>query len=158
MSSAVPREVATSYLLWSAAIAAGIFDTVLSVVHAVSGDGSVHAGQLVLGVTLRIVAFLALAYLVAQLWLGRRWSRYALALVPGAFGVLALTVGPATWLAGGGSVTAALTDADVLALVIGASRIMHVCAVLGAVVFMFLPAANTWFRAPAARPAPVLAR
>ena len=61
------------------------------------------AAEVAVGVTVRLLAFTGLVYLAARLRQGRNWARIALAVLYGVFGTLSLVIGPATWLAEGGS-------------------------------------------------------
>lgn len=73
-------------------------------------------------------------------------ARIALALGLGVLGTASMVVQPLGYLADGGSVADALSRAGALDLVFGASRAVHVAAVLTAVALMFRPAANAYFR------------
>jgi hypothetical protein len=64
-----------------------------------------------------------------------------------------LTVDPVIWLAHGNSLTHVIAQAGIIDLVFGASRVVHVAAVLAGCVLMFVPSAGAYFRAPAHRPA-----
>ena len=64
----------------------------------------------------------------------------------GGFGLLSLLVEPAGWVLAGGSVVAFLGAADVLTWVVVLVRALHVAAVVVALMAMFRPAANAYFR------------
>jgi hypothetical protein len=142
----IPKQLQVSYLLWLFAVAAGVFETVLVVVDATDGEvGS--AAQVAVGVAVRLLVFTGLVYLAAQLRQGRNWARVALAVLYGGFGTLSLVVGPVTWLADGGSLTDAVAAADLGSVLFAASRVVHLGAVIAALILMFHPAANAYIRA-----------
>jgi hypothetical protein len=141
-----PRLLRASSWLWLLAVAAGLFETTLVVVEATAGDvGSV--GNVALGVTVRLLAFTGLVYLAARLRQGRNWARIALAVLYGGFGTLSLVIGPVTWLAEGGSLAGTMAAADLGSVLFAASRLVHLGAILAALILMFHPAANAYIRA-----------
>jgi hypothetical protein len=64
----------------------------------------------------------------------------------GGIGTLSLVIDPILWLAGGNSLREVITEADQLFVLIAPIRTVHLAAVIAALAFMFLPAANTYFR------------
>jgi hypothetical protein len=58
-------------------------------------------------------------------------------------------IGPLTWLAERGSPAEAMTAADLGSVLFGASRAVHLGAVIAALILMFHPAANAYIRAAA---------
>jgi hypothetical protein len=80
--------------------------------------------------------------------LGKRWARIALAVLLGGIGTLSLVIDPISWLAAGNSLREVFTRADLLFFIIAPIRAAHLTAVIAALVFMFLPAANGYFRHP----------
>jgi hypothetical protein len=78
--------------------------------------------------------------------LGKRWARLTLAVLLGGIGTLSLVIDPISWLAGGNSLREVFTQADLLFILIAPIRVVHLVAVVTALVFMFVPAANTYFR------------
>jgi hypothetical protein len=142
----IPNQVHASYRLWLVAVAAGLFETALVVVDATSGDvGS--AAQVAVGVAVRLLVFAAAVYLAVQLRQGRNWARVALAVGLGGLGTLSLVIGPVTWLAEGGSLASAVAAADLASVLFAASRVVHLGAVVAALLLMFHPAANGYVRA-----------
>jgi hypothetical protein len=85
-------------------------------------------------------------YLAARLRQGRNWARIALAVLYGGFGTLSLLIGPVTWLAEGGSLADAMAAADWGSVLFAASRLVHLIAIISALVLMFQPAANDYIR------------
>jgi hypothetical protein len=71
----------------------------------------------------------------------------------GGIGTLSLVIGPVTWLAEGGSLTDAVAAADLGSVLFAASRVVHLGAVIAAVILMFQPAANAYLRATTRAPA-----
>ena len=144
----IPAQLRASVLLWLAAVAAGLFETTLVVIDALDGDvGS--AAQVAVGVAVRLLVFAAAVYLAAQLRQGRNWARVALAVLLGGVGTLSLVIGPVTWLAQGGSLADALAAADLGSVLFAASRVVHLGAVIAALLLMFRPVANAYVRAAA---------
>jgi hypothetical protein len=142
----IPPQLQASYRLWLAAVAAGLFETALAVVDATDGQvGSTAA--VAVGVAVRLLAFTGLVALAVQLRRGRNWARVALALLYGGLGTLSLVIGPVTWLAEGGSLADALAGADLGSVLFAASRVVHLGAVIAALVLMFHPAANAYIKA-----------
>ncbi|MFJ3880336.1 hypothetical protein ACIPW5_23115 [Streptomyces sp. NPDC090077] len=142
--AAPPAPVRTAYVLWLAAVAAGAFETVLAVGR-MAADGTGSAGEIGTGLAVRITVFGLAVLFARRMREGARWARVTLALGLGVLGTASMVAQPLGYLAGGGSVADALSRAGALDLLFGASRTVHVAAVLGAVALMFRPAANTWF-------------
>src|SRR5215204_52163 len=70
----------------------------------------------------------------------------ALAVLLGVVGTLSLVIDPISWLAGGNTLSEVFTEANLLFFLIAPIRTVHLAAVIAALVLMFLPAANTYFR------------
>jgi hypothetical protein len=140
----VPREVQASFLLWLAAVAAGVVETVIRVIYSLSvgSGGEADIG----GVVIRVIVYTVAVYVIAQMRLGKRWARLALAVLLGGIGTLSLVIDPISWLAAGNSLGEVFTQADLLFIFIAPIRAVHLAAVIAALVFMFLPAANDYFR------------
>jgi hypothetical protein len=140
-----PRLLRASFTLWLIAVAAGLFETTLVVIAATAGEvGS--AAEVAVGVGIRLLAFTGLVYLAAQLRQGKNWARIALAVLYGGFGTLSLVIGPASWLAEGGSPVGAVAAADLGSMLFAASRLVHLAAIIAALILMFQPAANAYIR------------
>lgn len=145
----VPREVQVAYLLWLIAVAAGVVETVIRVV------GSLGGGPDSSGLLVRAVVYTVAVYVIAQMRLGKGWARLTLAVVLGGIGTLSLVIDPITWLAAGNSLRDVFAQADFLFFSVAPIRAVHLAAVIGALVFMFLPVANDYFRrAPSAAGTP----
>jgi hypothetical protein len=140
-----PRQLRASFWFWLVAVAAGLFETTLVLINATAGEVGT-AAEVAVGVTVRLLAFTALVYLAARLRQGRNWARIALAVLYGGFGTLSLLIGPVTWLAEGGSLADAMAAADWGSVLFAASRLVHLIAIISALVLMFQPAANDYIR------------
>ncbi|MFF3675532.1 hypothetical protein ACFYYS_16235 [Streptomyces sp. NPDC002120] len=140
-----PAEIRTAYALWLTAVAAGAFETVLAIGR-MAADGTASAGEIGVGLAVRLTVFTAAVLIARRMRDGARWARITLALGLGVLGTASMVVQPLGFLADGGSLSQALSRAGALDWVFGASRAVHVAAVLTAVVLMFRPAANTYLR------------
>ncbi|MFE6160280.1 hypothetical protein ACFQ7F_15365 [Streptomyces sp. NPDC056486] len=148
---AAPPPVHAAFALWITAVVAGLFETVLMVGRLVA-DGDTSAGELAGGLLLRMTVFSAAVLLAVQLRRGRNWARLTLAVGLGVLGTLSLVIEPVRWLADGHTLGDAFRDLGAVDVLFGASRVLHLSAVLGATVLMFGPTANAWFRVRAAEP------
>jgi hypothetical protein len=98
------------------------------------------------GLLIRVVVYAVAVYVIFQMRLGKRWARLTLAVLLGGVGTLSLVIDPILWLAAGNSLGEVFARADLLFVLVAPIRAIHLAAVLGALVFMFLPAANNYFR------------
>ncbi|MGW3627948.1 hypothetical protein [Streptomyces sp. NPDC000880] len=142
----MPPAVRRAFGLWAAAVGAGLFETVLAV-GGLLADGSASGGEIVGGLSVRVAVFTTAILLAVQLRRGRNWARIGLAFLLGFLGTLSLVIQPVQWLAEGHSLGSALAEASVVDVMFGASRVLHLVAVIGAMVLMFQPEANAYFRA-----------
>jgi len=142
----VPREVQVSFLLWLTAVAAGVVETIVRVIYSLTVGSSSGGEADVTGLAIRMIVYIVVVYIIAQMRLGKRWARLTLAVLLGGIGTLSLVVDPILWLAGGNSLSEVFKEADLLFFIIAPIRIVHLGAVVTALVFMFLPSANTYFR------------
>ena len=136
----VPGEVQASFLLWLTAVAAGVAETAIRVI------GSLAGGQESGGLLVRAVVYAAAVYVATRMRIGKRWARLTLAVVLGGIGTLSLVIDPITWLAAGNPLGEVFARADLLFVLVAPIRAVHLAAVVAALVFMFLPAANAYFR------------
>ncbi len=134
---AVPAPVHGAFLAWLGAIAAGVVE---AAVH-ISSEG-VTVG----GLALRMAIYALAVWTFVQMRRGRNWARLALTVVLGGLGTLSLVIEPVGWLLAGNSLGTAIADAGVADLAIATSRTAHLVAVVVAVVLMYQPAANRYFR------------
>jgi hypothetical protein len=148
----VPNEVQTSFLLWLTAVAAGVLETIIRIIDALLvGSASGSGGEtdvtgVISGVVIRVIVYTLVVYIITRMRLGKRWARLTLAVLLGVIGTLSLVIDPISWLAGGNSLSEVFTQANLLFVLIAPIRSVHLAAVIAALVFMFLPAANTYFR------------
>jgi hypothetical protein len=145
----VPKEVQASFVLWLTAVAAGVLETIIRVIDAsLIGLASGSGGEAdVTGVAIRVIVYTVAVYIIAQMRLGKGWARLTLAVLLGVIGTLSLVIDPILWLAGANSLRGVFTEADLLFFIIAPIRAVHLVAVVAALVFMFLPASNNYFRA-----------
>lgn len=136
----VPREVQASFLLWLVAVGAGVVETVIRVI------GSLAGGPDSSGLLVRVIVYAVAVYVITQMRLGKRWARITLAVLLGGIGTLSLVVDPISWLAAGNSLGEVFAQADLLFVFVAPIRAVHLAAVLAALVFMFRPDANDYFR------------
>jgi hypothetical protein len=148
----VPKEVQASFLLWLTAVAAGVLETVIRITDALligSASGSGGEADLIgaiSNVVIRVIVYTLVVYIITRMRLGKGWARLTLAALLGGIGTLSLVIDPISWLAGGNSLSDVFTEANLLFFLIAPIRIVHLAAVIAALVLMFLPAANTYFR------------
>ena len=76
---------------------------------------------------------------------------HPLAVLLGGIGTLSLVIDPISWLAAGNSLGDVFPQADLLFVFVAPIRAVHLAAVIAALVLMFLPAANDYFRAAGKR-------
>lgn len=144
-----PPPVHAAFALWITAVVAGFFETVL-MAGALVADGDTSAGELAGGLLLRMAVFSAAVLTAVQLRRGRNWARLTLAVGLGVLGTLSLVIEPLRWLADGHSLGDAVRDLGAVDVLFGASRVLHLSAVLVATILMFRPTSNAWFRSRSA--------
>jgi hypothetical protein len=148
----VPKEVQASFLLWLTAVAAGVLETIIRVFDALPIDSASGSGGetdvtgVISGVVIRVIIYTLVVYIITRMRLGKSWARLTLAMLLGVIGTLSLVIDPISWLAGGNSLGEVFTEANLLFFPIAPIRTIHLAAVIAALVLMFLPAANTYFR------------
>jgi hypothetical protein len=145
-------QVQASFLLWLTAVAAGVLETIIRIIDALAmglasgSGGETDVTGVISGVVIRMIVYTLVVYIITQMRLGKRWARITLAVLLGGIGTLSLVIDPISWLAGGNSLSDVFTEADLLILLIAPIRTIHLAAVIAALVLMFLPSANTYFR------------
>ena len=148
----VPKVVQASFLLWLTAVAAGVLETIIRVIDALGmGFASGSSGETdvtgaIFGVVIRVIVYTLVVYIITRMRLGKRWARLTLVVLLGGIGTLSLVIDPIMWLAGGNSLSEVFTEANLLFFLIAPIRTVHLVAVIAALVFMFLPSANIYFR------------
>lgn len=142
--STVPAAVRLSVAGWLTTIAAGAAE-------ALAWTGMPNpptSGQL----AVRFAIYAVLVVLVLALLSGRNVVRWAVAALLGGIGTLSLIIEPVSWLTTGGSPATFLLTADGPTLLIAGLRVVHLVAVLAALVLMFTPRASAFFH-PVPQPA-----
>src|SRR5829696_8551926 len=148
----VPKEVQASFLLWLSAVAAGVLETIIRVIDSLTiglasgSGGETDVTGAISNVVIRVIVYTLVVYIITRMRLGNRWARMTLAVLLGVIGTLSLVIDPISWLAGGNSLSEVFTQANLLFVLIAPIRTIHLAAVIAALVLMFLPAANTYFR------------
>lgn len=134
----VPAPVRWAVLSWLTAIAAGAAETAVRL--------ALPEPPTAMETAVRCAVYGTLIVLVLALRTGRNLVRWALTVLLGGLGLLSLVAEPVGSLAAGGSPGGFLAAADGPAWLVVALRTLHVAAVLLALVAMFRPAANRFFR------------
>jgi hypothetical protein len=137
--STIPTEIRVAFLLWMGALAAGAAEMALH-----DTDPA--------GLAVRLGIYAVVAVVALRMRAGRNWARLTLAVGLGIFGTLSLVIEPVTWVLDGNSPLDAAGSTDVTSALVAASRILHVLCVWVAVLCMFRPRANTYFRREPAEP------
>jgi hypothetical protein len=140
----VPREVQASFLLWLTAVGAGVVEMIVRFIYSLSVEASTGSG-VISSVVIRVIVYTVVVYMIVQMRLGKRWARATLAVLLGVIGSLSLVIDPISWLAAGNSLDDVFTQADLLFVFVAPVRVVHLAAVIAALVFMFSPAANRYF-------------
>jgi Na+/H+ antiporter NhaA len=140
----VPKDVQMSFLLWLAAVAAGVAETIVGII---TFDPAATEAISILGI--RLVVTTVLIYTIAQMRLGKNWARITLAVLLGGIGTLSLVFDPVSWLIEDNSLRELIRNADLAFIVFASIRVVHLASVVAALVFMFRPPANNYFRAAA---------
>jgi hypothetical protein len=132
----MPPEIRAAVLLWL---------TGLVVLEA--GLGMVAGRDI-----LRLVAIGLALVLVTRMAAGRNWARHTLTVVFGLGATPWLAVGATWWLSGDAAANPTVSrfigtePGGLTSLLVGASVLAHVAAVAAALVYMYRPAANRYFR------------
>lgn len=134
-------------VLWFTALAAGMAETVLGAAGELSDqDSGMGMLPVALIIGVRLFVTVVFGYMVVALLHGRDWARVVLAVLLGGIGTATLIYGPITQLVQGEPLTTALGVSDTEPLVFFLVRALHLTAVLGALVTMFLPSATRFLR------------
>jgi hypothetical protein len=139
----VPGAVQTAFVLWLVAVGAGVAETIVRAADSLAAGAGAGVG----GVVIRVVVYSAVIYVATRMRSGKRWARDTLAIALGVVGTLSLVIDPISWLAAGNSLREVFADADLLFAFVAPVRVVHLAAVIGALVFMYRPAADAYFRA-----------
>lgn len=146
VSPPVPRPVCAAVVVWLAAVGAGVAETLVHLAQPAPPGPAALAT--------RALIYAGVLALVLALPTGRNTVRWALAVLLGVVGTTSLVVEPISWLSTGASPLEYLAGAGVADVAVIVLRTAHLAAVVAALVLMFRPAANAFFRdARRARPA-----
>ena len=135
-----PSSVRSATFLWILAVATGIAESVAGVIDAA---GNTSTGPLLLQIAFRTVVYGGLLVVIVQYFRrGVAWSRYLLAGLLGTVGIASLVIGPIGWLSDHG-----LGEIDWSAhfALIAGLRVVHIIAVVAALVLSFTPETRRWF-------------
>jgi hypothetical protein len=137
-----PLAVRGATTLWLAAVGAGVAESVLGVVGAIA-DGSPVVGLLV-QIAFRVIVYGGLFVVIDRYFRhGVGWSRWLLTVLLGTVGIATLVVGPISWFLRDGDFGALDWSGSFIAF--GAIRLVHITAVVTAILLSFQPDANRWF-------------
>ncbi len=137
-----PLAVRRAHGLWLLAVLAGIYETGLAIADGYS-KSEITTDQLVANLLVRGAVFGLAIFLAQRMRGGSNAARWVLTGLLGVVGLGSLVYGPAEWVLAGH--TAADLDFSALEWIFATSRVVHVCAVVGALAAMFTPEANRWF-------------
>jgi hypothetical protein len=140
-----PREVRVSALLWFVAVGSGVFETLLAIVEKLAQQSGLGT-DIMVGVAVRLAVFAVATYLILQMRSGSNRARLSLTVLLGILGSASLLITPIAWFAAGHSIDDYFAGAQAMSLLFAASRVIHIGAVFGGLLFMFRPDANTFFR------------
>lgn len=145
VQAAMPAPVRASRNLWWLAIATALVELGANLSEGGGPLSSMLAGR---GpeLAVRFTAYLLLFGLSMAMAAGRSWARIALLLIFGVVGTLSLVMEPIGWLVAGGDAVGYLQGADARGWIVIVSRVAHLACVILAVMLMFGPAANGYFR------------
>jgi hypothetical protein len=143
--STVPAPVRSAVMLWLLAIGAGIADALLVTGQAMVDGTADRALGLQLAVHSLVSAGLVL--LVLRLWNGGAiWRTLNTTLI--GVGTSTVLIGPIAWLADGHSPVGFFAAADSVQLVFAGLRAAQLLLVTAALIQLYRPAANEFFRQP----------
>jgi tetrahydromethanopterin S-methyltransferase subunit F len=147
-----PQSVTNAALLWTTAVVAGVIESVF-VVSEIARDSGLDSGVwTALGI--RGAVYIGVMAIVVSFASGRRWARWALAVLLSVIGLASLVVEPARLLMDGTPFLEAFGGDGELMMGVFVARMLHIAAVLVATAVMFSPSANAYFRKPALQASP----
>jgi hypothetical protein len=148
MIKQIPQEVKKSYLFWLVAIAAGVSEMIIAVSQMLSKD-SETGSSILIAVGLRTIIFTAFVFVIIKMYRGKNWARLALTILLGGIGTFSLLIDPINWILEGNALDKVFTGMTLYSSLFGLSRIVHLASVITALILMYQPAANKYFRAVA---------
>lgn len=141
----IPSEVKKSYWYWLVAIAAGVFEMLIAVTQTLSEDIEAGSG-IFIQAGLRTIIFAGLVFVIVKMYRGNHWARIALTILLGGIGTASLLIDPINWVLEGNSLDQAFAGMTLYSGLFGISRIVHLASVMTALILMYRPAANKYFR------------
>lgn len=138
-----PAVLQLSVVCWVGAVSAGGVESVLHAAQAFTSS-SVSVFTVLAQLLVRATLYAGVLAVVAQLWQGRNWARWTLAVLLGGVGTASLVAGPVLWLIEGHRLGELRPDAEFLTFAL--VRLLHLTAVWAALVLMFRPAAKAYLR------------
>jgi hypothetical protein len=138
-----PAQLQLSVLCWVGAVSAGGIESVLHAAEAFT-SGSTSVFTVLAQLLLRATVYAGVLAIVAQLWQGRNWARWTLAVLLGGVGTASLVAEPVIWLAEGHRLGELAPDAAFFT--VAGVRLLHLMAVWAALVLMFQPATSAYLR------------
>jgi hypothetical protein len=142
-TDAPPEVLQLSVVCWVGAVSAGGVESVLHAAAAFTSS-SESVFSVLAQLLIRATLYAGVLAVVAQLWQGRDWARWTLAVLLGGVGTASLLAGPVLWLADGHRLGELQPDAAFLTFAL--VRLLHLSAVWAALVLMFQPAATAYLR------------
>lgn len=138
-----PAQLQLSVVCWVGAVSAGGVESVVHTAQAFT-SGSTSVFTVLAQLLVRATLYAGVLAVVAQLWQGRNWARWTLAVLLGGVGTASLVAGPVSWLADGHRLGDLAPDAAFFT--VAGVRLLHLMAIWAAVVLMFQPATNAYLR------------
>jgi hypothetical protein len=118
---------------------------VLAMSEFIYGEMNASGINMFFNIVIRSIIFVILLYIIKQMCLGKNWARITLTVLLGGIGTLSLVIEPITLLMEGYSLNA-LEGANLFSILFSASRVVHLASIIMALVFMYQPSANAYFR------------
>ena len=137
-----PLAVRRAHGLWLLAVVAGIYETGLAIAHGYP-EAEITTDQLVANLLVRGAVFGLAIFLAQRMRGGSNAARWVLTGLLGVVGLGSLLYRPGR--VGARRAHPADLDFSALEWIFATSRVVHVCAVVGALAAMFTPDANRWF-------------
>lgn len=141
----IPANVRRAAIIWAAAVAAGVLESVLAVIRA--ADAGALGPSTWGGIAVRLAGYALATALVVNLWNGRRWARVALTVLLSIVGLASLIVPAAIAVINGQTFVQAFSGGGRWGWIFLAVRLAHIACVVSATVLMFTRSANRYFAA-----------
>jgi hypothetical protein len=99
-----------------------------------------------MGILIRGIIYIIFIFVTIQMRKQRNWARIILAIGLGIVGTLALIIDPISWMMKGHAISESFVGLNVWSVLFTISRIIHIICVSAALLWMFQPNANKYFR------------